>query len=111
MSKAFDITIFRPVGIYGINPHLAHSAWYNIAKDIKHGIDVEVAGGGKVVSVEDVAHAIELARELCGSRSIICGTPQQPVHTIDNTQSKVLGVRYAGMGGLRRYIQELINHV
>src|SRR5574337_1849709 len=138
MSKAFDITIFRPVGIYGINPHLAHSAWYNIVKDIKHGVNVEVSGGGKVVHVEDVAQAVDLAignkeasgkiynlvdfyvdnmtvagiaRELCGSRSIICGTPKQPIHTIDNTQSKTLGVRYAGMEGLRRYIQELMNCV
>lgn len=138
MSKAFDTAIFRSVGIYGINPHLAHSAWYNIVKDIKHGINVEVSGGGKVVHVEDVAQAIDLAignkeasgkiynlvdfyidnmtvagiaRELCGSRSIICGTPKQPIHTIDNTQSRALGVRYAGMEGLKGYIQELINRV
>ena len=138
MSKAFDIAIFRPVGIYGINPHLAHSAWYNIVKDIKHGINVEVSGGGKVVHVEDVAQAVDLAignkeasgkiynlvdfyvdnmtlagiaRELCGSRSIICGTSKQPIHTIDNTQSRALGVRYAGMEGLKGYIQELINRV
>lgn len=138
MTKAFDTTIFRPVGIYGTNPHLAHSAWYNIVKDIKHGVNVEVSGGGKVVHVEDIAQAIDLAidnkeaagkiynlvdfyidnmtiasmvKELCGSRSIISGIPKQPIHTIDNTQSKVLGVHYAGMEGLKRYIQELINHV
>ncbi len=138
MTKAFDTTIFRPVGIYGINPHLAHSAWYNIVKDIKHGVNVEVSGGGKVVHVEDIAQAIDLAidnkeasgkiynlvdfyidnmtiasmaKELCGSRSIISGIPKQPIHTIDSTQSKVLGVHYAGMEGLKRYIQELINHV
>lgn len=138
LSKAFGTTIFRPVGIYGINPHLAHSAWYNIIKDIKHGINVEVSGGGKVVHVEDVAQAIELtignkeasgkiynlvdfyidnmgiarmAKEVCASKSNISGTPKQPIHTIDNTQSKALGVRYAGMEGLKGYIQELINLV
>ncbi|MCC7212695.1 MAG: NAD(P)-dependent oxidoreductase [Candidatus Brocadia sp.] len=138
LSKAFGTTIFRPVGIYGINPHLAHSAWYNIIKDIKHGINVEVSGGGKVVHVEDVAQAIELtignkeasgkiynlvdfyidnmgiarmAKEVCASKSNISGTPKQPIHAIDNTQSKALGVRYAGMEGLKGYIQELINLV
>lgn len=138
MSKAFDITIFRPVGIYGLNPHLVHSAWYNIVKDIKHGLDVDVSGGGKVVSVNDVAQAIDLAignkeasgkiynlvdlyvdnmtvaamaRERCGSRSIVGGIPKQPIHTIDNTQSKVLGVCYAGIEGLRRHIQELISRI
>ncbi len=138
ISKAFDMTIFRPVGIYGVNPHLAHSAWYNIIKDIKHGINVEVSGGGKIVFVADVAQAINLAidnknasgkiynlvdfyvdnisvarmaKELCASKANISGTPKQPVNTIDNTQSKSLGVRYSGIGGLKWYIQELIKRI
>ena len=137
-SKTFDTTIFRPVGIYGINPHLAHSAWYNIVKDIKHGCNVEVSEGGKVVYVEDVVQAIaraignieaagkiynladfyadnmtiaRLAKEICASQSNISGTPKQPVNTIDNTQSRSLGVRYAGDDGLKRYVQELINRI
>ncbi len=92
-------------------------------------------GGGKVVHVADVAQAIDLAidkkkasgkvynlvdfyvdnmtiakmaRELSASKSNINGTSKQPVNTIDNTQSKTLGVHYAGAEGLRRYIQELI---
>ncbi len=138
LSKTFDTTIFRPVGIYGINPHLAHSAWYNIVKDIKHGGNVEVSDGGKVVNVEDVVRAIDLAidnketagkiynladfyvdnmsiarmaKEICASQSNISGTPKQPINTIDNIQSRALGVRYAGIEGLKRYIQELLNHI
>lgn len=138
ISKAFDTTIFRPVGIYGINPHLAHSAWYNIVKDIKHGVNVEVSGGGKVVHVEDIAQAIDLvidnkeasgkiynlvdfyvdnmsvahmAKDICASKSNISGTSRQPINTIDNAQSQVLGVRYAGMQGLKQYIQELIKRI
>lgn len=138
LSKAFDTTIFRPVGIYGLNPHLAHSAWYNIVKDIKHGGNVEVSDGGKVVNVEDVVRSIDLAidnketagkiynladfyadnmsiarmaKEMCPSQSIISGTPKQPINTIDNTQSRALGVRYAGIEGLKRYIRELISRI
>src|SRR3989339_1217378 len=138
LSKTFDTTIFRPVGIYGINPHLAHSAWYNIIKDIKHGCNVEVSEGGKIVNVEDVVQAIDLAignkdaagkiynlvdfyvdnmsvarmaKEICASQSNLSGTPRQPVNTIDNTQSKSLGVRYAGDDGLKGYIQELIYRI
>ncbi len=138
LSNAFNMTIFRPVGIYGINPHLAHSAWYNIVKDIKYGTDAEVSGGGKIVSVEDVAKAICLAinnkdafgktynlvdfysdnlsiahmvKETCGSRSNIRGTPQKPIHTIDNTQSVALGVKYASVDGLKQYIRVLINRI
>lgn len=138
MSKAFDTTIFRPVGIYGMNPHLAHSAWYNIIKDVKHGINVEVSGGGKLVHVKDVARTVDLAignkeafgkmynlvdfyvdnmsiarmaKEVCASQSNISGTPKQPIHTIDNTLSQTLGVRYAGMEGLKQYLQELMSCV
>ncbi|MCF6147654.1 MAG: NAD(P)-dependent oxidoreductase [Candidatus Kuenenia sp.] len=138
LSKHFDMTIFRPVGIYGIAPHLAHSAWYNIVKDIKHSRDVEVSGGGKIVSVEEVVRAIELtignknasgkiynlsdmyidnmsiaqiAREICGTRSIISGTQKKPINTIDNTESKGLGVRYSGIEGVKQYIRDLVGRI
>ncbi|MGR3176125.1 MAG: NAD-dependent epimerase/dehydratase family protein [Candidatus Scalindua sp.] len=136
LSKSINTTMYRPVGIYGIDPKLAHSEWYDLIKNIKNGIDVEVVGGGKIVHVEDVAHAIDsaidnkdafgkvynlsdfyidnmsiakMAKEICGSKSKISGTPKQPINTIDNTKSKKLGVHYAGAKGLRQYIQELIN--
>ncbi len=135
MSKGIRTTIFRPVGIYGIDPNPVSSEWYDLIKNIKDGVDVEVVGGGKVVHVEDVAQAIDLAidskeasgkvynlvdcyvdnmtiakmaRDICDSKSNVNGVPKQPVNTIDNTLSKLLGVRYAGNEGLRRYIQELV---
>ena len=135
LSKKINTTIFRPVGIYGIDPNLAHSEWYDLIKNIKNGVDVEVVGGGKVVHVTDVAHAIDsaidnkdafgkvynlvdfyidnmtiakMAAEICNSRSSINGTPKQPINTIDNTESKKLGVHYVGTEGLRQYIQELV---
>ena len=135
ISKSINTTIFRPVGIYGIDPSLAHSEWYDLIKNIKNGVDVEVVGGGKIVHVTDVAHAIALAidnkdafgkvynlvdfyvdnmtiakiaKEICGSKSNISGVPKQPINTIDNTESKILGVHYAGAEGLRQYIQELV---
>ncbi len=138
LSKNIKTTIFRPVGIYGIDPYLAHSEWYDLIKNINNGVDVEVVGGGKIVHVSDVAHAIdlaidnkdafgkvhnlvdfyvdnmtiaEMAKEICNSKSRISGTPKQPVNTMDNTESRKLGVRYAGTEGLRQYIQELVKLV
>ena len=135
MSKSINTTIFRPVGIYGVSPSLVHSEWYDLIKNIKNGVDIEVVGGGKVVHVTDVAQAIDLAvdnkeasgkvynlvdiyvdnltiakmaSEICNSKSKVSGAPKQPVNTIDNTRSKTLGVHYAGTEGLRRYIQELV---
>ena len=135
LSKSINTTIFRPVGIYGIDPKLAHSEWYDLIKNIKNGVDVDVVGGGKIVDVTDVAHAIysaidnrdafgkvynlsdfyidnmsiaEMAREICGSKSKISGAPKRPKNTIDNIESKKLGVHYTGTKGLRQYIQELV---
>ena len=138
LSKSINTTMFRPVGIYGIDPNLAHSEWYDLIKNIKNGVDVEVVGGGKIVDIKDVAYAIdaaienkdafgkvynlsdfyidnltiaEMAKEICGSKSKISGTPKQPKNSIDNTESKKLGVRYAETEGLRHYIKELIEVV
>jgi nucleoside-diphosphate-sugar epimerase len=138
LSKSINTTMFRPVGIYGIDPKLAHSEWYDLIKNIKSGVDVEVVGGGKIVDITDVAHAIdsaidnrdafgkvynlsdfyidnmsiaEMAKEICGSKSKISGTPKQPKNSIDNTESKRLGVCYAGTEGLRQYIEKLIEIV
>ena len=138
LSKSINTTMFRPVGIYGIDPNLAHSEWYDLIKNIKNGVNVEVVGGGKIVDVEDVAHAIdaaidnkdafgkvynlsdfyidnmsiaEIAKEICSSKSKISGTPKQPKNTIDNTESKKLGVQYTKTEGLRQYIKELIEVV
>ncbi|MDR4496370.1 MAG: NAD(P)-dependent oxidoreductase [Candidatus Scalindua sp.] len=135
MTKSMHTTIFRPVGIYGVDPDLPQSEWYGLIKDIKRGTDVEVSGGGKVVHVEDVAKAVDLAvgnkeasgkiynlsdfyidnlsvaqiaGKVCASGSKIMGTPKKPINTIDNSQSQLLGVNYRGTEGIRRYIQELI---
>jgi len=135
LSNDINTTIFRPVGIYGIDPYMAHSEWYELIKNIKNGVDVEVVGGGKIVDVTDVAHAIDLAidnknafgkvynlvdfyvdnmtiatmaKEICDSKSKISGVPKQPINTIDNTESKKLGVRYVGIEGVKKYTQELI---
>jgi hypothetical protein len=53
----------------------------------------------------------EMAKEICGSKSKISGTPKQPINTIDNTESKKLGVRYGGTEGIRKYIEKLIEIV
>lgn len=136
LSKCINTTMFRPVGIYGIDPNLVHSEWYDLVKNIKNGVDIEVVGGGKIVDVKNVAHAIdsaidnrnafgtvynlsdfyidnmsiaEMAKDICGSKSRISGTPKQSINTIDNTESKKLGVPYEGTEGLRKYIQELVD--
>ncbi len=138
MTKVMDITIFRPVGIYGVNPHVSHSRWYGLIRDIKGGADLEVSGGGKIVHGKDVAEAIylavdnkgasgkvynlvdiymdnlsiaQMAAQMCASKSKIRGTPKKPINTMENGQSKMLGVSYVGRSGLRGYIQELLDRI
>jgi len=53
----------------------------------------------------------QMAREICGTRSVISGSPKQPVHTMDNAHSKKLGVHYPGIEGVKRYMKELVELV
>ena len=53
----------------------------------------------------------EMAKEICGSKSKISGTRKHPKNSIDNTESKKLGVHYIGTESLRVYIQELIDQI
>lgn len=50
----------------------------------------------------------KMAKEIYDSKSSINGAPKQPKNTIDSTESRKLGVHYAGTEGLRQYIQELV---
>ncbi|MGR3303655.1 MAG: hypothetical protein ACUZ8I_14315, partial [Candidatus Scalindua sp.] len=84
--------------------------------DVAHAIDSAIDNKdafGKVYNLSDFyidnMSIAKMAKEICGSKSKISGVPKQPINTIDNTESKKLGVHYMGTEGLRQYIQELIN--
>ncbi len=134
LREGLETIMFRPVAIYGEHPVLEKSRWFNLIKDIKQGNDVNVSGGGKVVHVEDVVYALELAlkkqisagsvyalvdlfidnmgiarmaKDIFGSKSNISGDGKTAKHLMVNDKAKMLGVNFKGEDGLKSYISEL----
>lgn len=58
---------WRPAAVYGIDPSLARSQWYESVKAVKDGREVSTAQGGKITHVQDVADALA---DACGDEQV-----------------------------------------
>ena len=58
-SRAFDLTILRPVTIYGVRPQLDKSEWFQTIDFLATNYNVDVKGSTKYVSVNSVVQAIQ----------------------------------------------------
>jgi UDP-glucose 4-epimerase len=52
---------WRPAAIYGLDPNLPRSQWYDLIKTAKQGGTIDEPRGGKITHVQDVADALTLA--------------------------------------------------
>jgi len=58
-SRAFNVTILRPVTIYGVKPQIDKSEWFNTIDYLATNYNVDLKGGTKYVSVDSVTQALE----------------------------------------------------
>ncbi len=58
-SRAFDVTILRPVTIYGVRPQLDKSEWFQTIDYLATNYNVDVKGSTKYVAVTSVVQAIQ----------------------------------------------------
>lgn len=58
---------WRPAAVYGIDPKLQRSQWYDLVKAVKEGRPVSTAHGGKITHVQDVADALA---DACGDSQV-----------------------------------------
>ena len=58
---------WRPAAVYGIDPNLRRSQWYDLVKAVKEGQPVATAHGGKITHVQDVADALA---DACGDDQV-----------------------------------------
>ena len=58
---------WRPAAVYGIDPKLPRSQWYELVKAVKEGRCVSTAQGGKITHVQDVADALA---DACGDEQV-----------------------------------------
>ena len=56
-ARGRKVCALRPCGVYGIDPDLSRSHGHALIEKIKQGQNIDKAGGGKFVHVEDVARA------------------------------------------------------
>lgn len=131
----------RPCGVYGIDPKLEKSLGYDLVKTVKAGRKVRTPGGGKWVSVDDVADAVlgavgnaraageafnladcylrwaDWAQLIAGAMGVTAdidfSSPDQARNTFSKKASaEVLGVKLdRGYEGIREYVRELVERV
>ena len=58
-SRAFEVTVLRPVTIYGVRPAIDKSEWFNTVDFLATNYNVDVKGSTKYVSVDSVCQALE----------------------------------------------------
>ena len=60
-THAMNTSAWRPATMYGLNPKLQKSLWFDLVKTVREGGEVSTDADGLLVHVEDVAEALALA--------------------------------------------------
>ncbi len=130
---------WRPAAIYGLDPNLPRSQWYDLVKTVKEGGPIDTAQGGKITHVQDVADAItlaigddttagqfynlvdgymywqgaaELAKELISSESQITDRAGSgPKNTFDTTKAATFFKRHGNTLALNRGVEGVREYV
>lgn len=56
-----NTSVFRPAGVYGVDPVLKRSRWFDLVRKVKQGETVEAPGVNRITHIDDVASAMVLA--------------------------------------------------
>ena len=56
-----NTSAWRPAAVYGVDPNLRRSQWYDLIVSARRGETIDIARGGKITHVQDVADALTLA--------------------------------------------------
>jgi nucleoside-diphosphate-sugar epimerase len=60
-SYRMNTSAWRPCAVYGIDPTLPRSRWFDLVQKVRRGETIDTKEGNKIVYVEDVASALALA--------------------------------------------------
>jgi nucleoside-diphosphate-sugar epimerase len=56
-----NTSAWRPAAVYGVDPNLNRSQWFDLIQRIRRGETIDEPRGGKITHVQDVADALALA--------------------------------------------------
>ncbi len=130
-ARAFDLTIFRPVTVYGVKPDIDKSEWFKTVDFLATNYNVDLKGSTKYVSVDSVCQAIskvigksdakpiyhlidghihnldlgELIAEIVDSFGEAQGVRGQEGVPMSSDAAKELGVEFKGLDGIKEYIK------
>lgn len=130
---------WRPAAVYGVDPALPRSQWYDLIKAAKDGGTIDTPRGGKITHVQDVADALalavddakvagefynlvdgymywqgaaELAKEITGSgATIVDRTGSGPKNTFDTAKATAFFDRHGNKKALRRGVDGVREYV
>lgn len=60
-TYGMNTSAWRPAAVYGIAPKLARSQWYDLIDAVRRNQQIDIAQGGKITPVGDVADALTAA--------------------------------------------------
>ena len=60
-TYGMNTSSWRPAAVYGLDPNLSRSQWFDLVKSAKQGGTIDTPQGGKITHVQDVADALTLA--------------------------------------------------
>ncbi|MDP7611796.1 MAG: NAD(P)-dependent oxidoreductase [Nitrospinaceae bacterium] len=131
-NRSFDISILRPVTVYGVRPDLLKSEWFQTVDFLATNYNVDVKGSTKYVSVEAVCqavtkvlgnkeasgkiyhlidghiHNLELGRmisEVVDSFGEVEGVMGEEGVAMSNQAACDLGVEFKGLDGIKEYVK------
>ena len=117
-NRSFDITILRPVTIYGVRPDLPKSEWFETVDFLSTNYNVDVTkvlgnseASGKIYHLIDGhIHNLELGRmisEAVDSFGEVEGVMGEEGIPMSNQAACSLGVEFKGLEGIKEYIKRI----
>ena len=138
-TYGLNTSAWRPAAVYGIDPVLPHSQWFDLIQTARQGGHVSTDKGGKITHVQDVADALasavgdpttagefynlvdtymywqtaaEFAKELTGSAATIEDRRGQgPKNQFDTAKAQSFFARHNNFTALRRGPQGVRDYV
>ena len=131
-SRAFDVTVIRPVTMYGVKPQIDKSEWFQTIDYLATNYNIDVKGSTKYVSVGSVVQAIQkvignaetygktyhlvdghihnmdlgkLIAETIDSFGEVEGVMGEDGVPMSNQAAKELGVEFSGKAGIVEYVK------
>jgi nucleoside-diphosphate-sugar epimerase len=132
-AYGMNTSSWRPAAVYGLDPDLGKSQWYDLVKTAKQSGTIDTPHGGKITHVQDVADALtyaiddptvsgefynlvdgymywqgaaELAKDLTNSNAtIIDRAGTGPKNTFDTTKATTFFKRHGNTTALNRGVE------